>query len=88
MDETQRNKLLMVNMPEMTATKDGTMHHQISFPYTFPQPGKYRIWIQAKRNGKIINSAFDAEVKWDRSGFTEFKNLQDAGLKRIVNSKT
>jgi hypothetical protein len=63
MDEPQRNKLLMVNMPDMAPAKDGTMTHQISFPYTFPQPGKYRIWIQAKRNGVILNSAFDAEVK-------------------------
>jgi hypothetical protein len=63
MDETQRNKLLMVNMPDMAPAKDGSMTHQISFPYTFPQSGKYRIWIQAKRNGVILNSAFDAEVK-------------------------
>ncbi|MCC8426509.1 hypothetical protein [Mucilaginibacter sp. UR6-11] len=63
MDETRRNKLLMVNMPDMTSGKEGAMAHQISFPYTFPQPGKYRIWIQTKRNGVILNSAFDAEVK-------------------------
>lgn len=63
MDETERNKLLMVNMPDMTPAKDGIMTHQISFPYAFPQPGKYRIWIQAKRNGIILNSAFDAEVR-------------------------
>jgi hypothetical protein len=63
MDETTRNKILMANMPAMSPEKDGMMQHQISFPYTFPQPGKYRIWIQAKRNGVILNSAFDAEVK-------------------------
>lgn len=63
MPEADRNKLLMAGMPEMApATMDG-MQHQVSFPYTFPQPGKYRIWVQAKRNGQIINSAFDAEVK-------------------------
>ncbi|WP_214072335.1 hypothetical protein [Mucilaginibacter sp. dw_454] len=63
MTEADRNKLLMAGMPTMTPTEMGGMQHQISFPYTFPQPGKYRIWIQAKRNGTIINSAFDAEVK-------------------------
>jgi len=63
MDETERNKLLMAGMDHPVA-KDGSHEaHQISFPYTFPQPGKYRIWIQAKRNGQILNSAFDAEVK-------------------------
>ncbi|MGF7082109.1 hypothetical protein [Mucilaginibacter sp. UYCu711] len=63
MPEADRSKLLMANMPDMAPTKPGGMAHQISFPYTFPQPGKYRIWIQAKRNGVILNSAFDAEVK-------------------------
>jgi hypothetical protein len=63
MPEADRSKLLMANMPDMAPNKAGTMVHQISFPYTFPQPGKYRIWIQAKRNGVILNSAFDAEVK-------------------------
>ncbi|MBC7399248.1 MAG: hypothetical protein H7289_04825 [Mucilaginibacter sp.] len=63
MPEADRSKLLMANMPDMGPAKAGGMAHQISFPYTFPQPGKYRIWIQAKRNGVILNSAFDAEVK-------------------------
>jgi hypothetical protein len=63
MPEADRSKLLMVNMPDMATDKAGGMTHQVSFPYTFPQPGKYRIWIQAKRNGVILNSAFDAEVK-------------------------
>jgi hypothetical protein len=63
MPEADRSKLLMVNMPDRAQTKAGGMAHQVSFPYTFPQPGKYRIWIQAKRNGVILNSAFDAVVK-------------------------
>lgn len=63
MPEADRNKLLMAGMPKMSSDDMGGMQHQISFPYTFPQPGKYRIWIQAKRDGQIINSAFDAEVK-------------------------
>jgi hypothetical protein len=37
-------------------------HSIVSFPYAFPTPGRYRIWIQMKRNGKILNSAFDAQV--------------------------
>ncbi|GAB3937090.1 hypothetical protein [Mucilaginibacter myungsuensis] len=61
MPAAERDKLLMTNMSDMKS--DGKAHHQVSFPYTFPQPGKYRIWIQAKRNGNIINSAFDAEIK-------------------------
>ncbi|MFD2874290.1 hypothetical protein ACFS5N_17545 [Mucilaginibacter ximonensis] len=63
MPEADRNKLLMAGIPAMSTADMNGMQHQISFPYTFPQPGKYRIWVQAKRNGQIINSAFDADVK-------------------------
>ena len=35
----------------------------VSFPYGFPEPGQYRIFVQMKRAGSIITGAFDAEVK-------------------------
>jgi hypothetical protein len=35
----------------------------VSFPYGFPEPGAYRIFVQVKRAGKIITGVFDADVK-------------------------
>ena len=35
---------------------------EIAFPYAFPQPGPYRLWIQMKSQGRILTGAFDATV--------------------------
>jgi len=38
----------------------------ISFPYEFPQAGRYRIWVQVKVRGKILTGIFDAAVEEER----------------------
>jgi hypothetical protein len=32
------------------------------FPYAFPEPGTYTIWVQVKRSGRILTGAFRATV--------------------------
>src|SRR5205814_8499013 len=35
---------------------------QLTFPYGFPQPGTYRLWVQTKSQGRIMTGAFVVKV--------------------------
>jgi hypothetical protein len=34
----------------------------VSFPYEFPKPGRYRLWVQMKCDGKVMTGVFDTDV--------------------------
>jgi hypothetical protein len=48
-----------MDMPSAAEQKCGSI---VQFPYSFPGPGMYRIWMEVKVNGKIITSAFDTKI--------------------------
>jgi hypothetical protein len=41
----------------------GPVPPEVSFPYGFPRPGHYRIFVQIKRAGQIETGVFDAQVQ-------------------------
>ena len=61
MSEVDRDKLLMPNMVHQTMQK-GHHGNMVSFPYVFPSSGNYRVWLQIKRNGKVLTGAFEAKI--------------------------
>lgn len=58
--EAEKNKLLMAAMPTMNHKMPG--NNMVQFPYAFPRAGHYRIWVQVKRNGRVLTGVFDTQV--------------------------
>lgn len=52
-----------MNMPGMNVSGAAAIGPEISFPYGFPKPGLYRIFVQIKRAGRIETAVFDATAK-------------------------
>jgi hypothetical protein len=41
----------------------GGLPAEVSFPYGFPKPGAYRVFVQMKRGGRILTGAFTTTVE-------------------------
>jgi hypothetical protein len=47
----------------MPMAESGPLSPEVRFPYGFPQPGDYRIFVQIKRAGRVETGVFDAHVQ-------------------------
>ena len=57
---------LMIVQQDLGMAMDHSSTHllpaEVSFPYGFPQPGEYRLFVQVKRHGQVETGVFDAHV--------------------------
>jgi hypothetical protein len=57
-DTAQGPMSVPMSMPE-----SGPIPPEVHFPFGFPQPGDYRIFVQIKRAGRVETGVFDAHVQ-------------------------
>jgi hypothetical protein len=62
-DTTSRGRLQPGALAQMNGMSGMTMPGTFSFPYEFPKPGHYRIWVQVKPAGQVLTGVFDVDVR-------------------------
>jgi hypothetical protein len=50
-------------MSGVSGMNDMTTSSTFTIPYEFPKPGRYRLWVQVKADGRVLTGTFDANVR-------------------------
>ncbi len=49
--------------PTLTSPREMSSANRVSFPYQFPKPGGYRLWIQVRLAGRVLTGVYDLEIR-------------------------
>jgi len=67
-DTTAAGRLILAHeqhaapAPAATPSDSSALPSSIEFPYSFPRSGSYRLFVQVKRNGRVLTGAFAITV--------------------------
>jgi hypothetical protein len=61
-DTTAAGRLDIAALPTSGMTTM-PMSGDVAFPYEFPKPGSYRIWVQVKPADRVLTGVFDVDVR-------------------------
>lgn len=50
-------------LPMPMAGANAASSHELRFPFAFPHPGRYRIWVQTRMNGRVVTGVHDVTVQ-------------------------
>jgi hypothetical protein len=59
----ENSSMDMPGMDHSAPSEMGSLPNEVTFPYGFPSPGRYRIFVQMKHGGTVETGVFDADVK-------------------------
>jgi hypothetical protein len=60
-DTTPDGRLRLTDAPMPTVAEQAIS--ELSFPYAFPSPGRYRVWVQLRIRGRVRTAAWDVAVR-------------------------
>lgn len=52
----------LVENPVTDHAGHASLGNTVSFPYAFPNAGKYHVWVQVRREGRVLTAAYEKHV--------------------------